>query len=394
MGRPSSGWKLRPSRGPGRIRTVRFWIEGAEFERSTGTSDPEEAAREAARIYADAVQRGSQKRKRVGSGLGPQLEELLAAWLVTIASTHDAGTCKTWELYAYTHWEPHFGATHHLNDLMCAEYMRARLLVVQGSTVRKELTALRQFLKWCHAEAKVLPQEVKVPSVPKRSLGTKFEKRRRAAAIELSPAETEAIIAALPEWSESKKVEPFPIRARFLVGYETSLRPSTLDRLLLDVHYRCGSSTIMLTPELDKNRWGREVPLSERARRALDAVCSRLAAMRAETLAELAPGESLPPSPIFGVHDYRERLEEAAKAALPEHRADLFAGTHLRSARITHWLEQTGNLPGTQYLAGHKQTNTTARYVKPSLRAAMDVVATVEAARQPKKKRGAMKRPG
>jgi site-specific recombinase XerD len=97
---------------------------------------------------------------------------LLAAWLVTLASTHDAGTCKTWELYAFTHWVLHFGATHHLNDQMCAEYMRARLLVVQGTTVRKELTALRQFLKWCHEEMKVLAQPVKVPSVPKRSLGT------------------------------------------------------------------------------------------------------------------------------------------------------------------------------------------------------------------------------
>jgi site-specific recombinase XerC len=380
MGRPSSGWKLRPSRGPGRVRTVRFWVDGAEFERSTGTSDPQEAAREAARIYADAVQRGGQRRKRVGFGLGPQLEELLAAWLVTLASTHDAGTCKTWELYAFTHWVLHFGATHHLNDQMCAEYMRARLLVVQGTTVRKELTALRQFLKWCHEEMKVLAQPVKVPSVPKRSLGTKFAQRRRVAAVDISPDESEALIAALPDWSESKKVPPFPIRARFLVGYETSLRPSTLDKLELGVHYRPGSATITLTPELDKSRWGRDVPLSERARVALDAVCARLELERAE----LSPDEIPGPVLIFGVHDYRERLEVAAKAALPEHKVAAFAGTHLRSARITHWLEDTGNLPGTQYLAGHKLTSTTARYVKPSLRAAMDVVSAVERSRKKK----------
>jgi integrase len=384
MGRPSSGWKLRPSRGQGRTRTVRFWVDGVEHERSTGTSDPIEAAKEAARIYADAVQRGRQKRKRVGSGLGPPLEELLATWLVTLASTHAAGTCDTWEMYAFSHWVPHFGATHHVNDLSCAEYMRARLLVVQAETVRRELTALRSFVAWGHDEAGVFPEKIKVPTVPRRSLGTKYEKRRRAPAIALSPEEAESIIAALPEWSESKKVEPFPIRARFLIGYETSLRPTTLDRLLLDVHYRRGARMITLGQELDKNRWGREVPLSSRAREALDRVCSRLEAMRGEKESALGPGEKMAPMPIFGEHDYRERIEEAAKAVLGEDdpRAAIFTGAHLRSARITHWLEETGNLPGTQYLAGHKLTTTTARYVKPSLRAALDVVSTIEKSRK------------
>lgn len=392
MGRPSSGWKLR-QKAPGRTYTVRFWIDGAESERSTGTSDPTEAAREAARIYADAVQRGTKKRTRA-RGVGPDIEELVAAWTVALLSTHDAGTVKTWELYANTHWIPHFAATHHLTDAMCSEYMRARLLKVQATTVRKELTALRQFLNWC-LEVGAIPQKVTVPSVPKRVAGTRFEKRRRASAIALSPDETEAMIAALPDWSTSKKVAPFPIRARFLVAYETSLRPATLDALLLDVHYRVGSRTIMLTHELDKNRWGREVPLSDRARAALDAACVRLAAERQKLERELGPEEELPPTLIFGKHDYREHLKAAAESALPKERADLFNGAHFRSARITHWLEQTGNLPGTQYMAGHKRTNTTAGYVRPSLRAALDVVAAVEQARAPKKKtRSAAKRPG
>lgn len=253
-----------------------------------------------------------------------------------------------------THWLPHFEAMHNFTDSMADAYMRKRLGSVQGSTVRKELTALRQFLVWAQA-AGFVPRAVKVPSVPKRAIGTKFARRRRAGAIELSPVECKAMLAELPEWSTSRKVARFPIRARFMVGYETGLRPSALDSLEAGVHYRKGSSTIMVTPELDKNRWGRELPLSAEARAALDAVC---------------PADGV----IFGKHDYREHLKAAAALALPPERAEIFCGAHLRSAMITHKLEATGNLPGVQYLAGHKLATTTAGYAKASMRAAMDVI--------------------
>src|SRR3954465_12348028 len=149
--------------------------------------------------------------------------------------------------------------------------MPARLRQVQGVTVRKELSALRQFLNWC-VEVGELASAPTVPSVSKRSPGTTYAKRRRVSAIELSPEECEAIIAALPEWSASKRVSLFPIRARFLVAYETGLRPETIDLLATPTHYRKGSATITLSSGLDKNRFGREVPLSARARVSLDSV--------------------------------------------------------------------------------------------------------------------------
>jgi hypothetical protein len=43
--------------------------------------------------------------------------------------------------------------------------------------------------------------------------------------------------------------------------------------------------------------------------------------------------------------------------------AKRFAGSHLRSARITHLAETTQNLPGVHCLVGHKLISTTARYV-------------------------------
>jgi integrase len=353
MGRTATGWKLRPQRAPGHARSVRFWINGREHERSTGTSDPVEAAREASRIYAEEIQREPPKRANARRGR-LKLEELVAAWVTALESTHDASTVETWELYANTHWLPHFKASHNLTTALSAEYMRDRLRVVQGSTVRKELSALRQFYKWC-VEVGELSEAPVVPSVSKRSPGKVYEKRRRVSAIELSPTECQAIIAKLPQWSTSRKVVKFPIRARFLVGYETGLRPETLDLLEAPKHYRKKSSTITLSSDIDKNRLGREVPLSKRARAALDAVC---------------PAEGV----IFGAHDYREHLRAAAAAALPKERADKFTGAHLRSARITHWLEQSQNLAGVQYLAGHRNANTTARYVRASLRAALEVV--------------------
>jgi integrase len=104
-----------------------------------------------------------------------------------------------------------------------------RLRKVQGTTVRKELGALRRFLKWCEARG-FMPRAVVVPGVNSKALGTNFGKRRRQKAADLSPQEIERLLAALPEWSTSRKVKPFPIRARFLVQYDTGSGPRRSQR--------------------------------------------------------------------------------------------------------------------------------------------------------------------
>lgn len=354
MGRRRQGWTLR-RRAAGGIWKVRFTVAGRVVERSTGTADREQATREAGRIYAHAIatEPAPRHRRRAGS---EELEVLIGAWLISLSTTHAAGTLKTWELYATTHFLAWFPAAHSVTSAECAGYMRARLGLVQATTVRKELTALRSLVGWL-AENGVVPDDTLVPTVPRRATGKPHPVRRRSAAIELSPAETEALIAALPEWSTSRRVKPFPIRARFLVAYETGLRPALLDGLSAPLHYRHGAPRLRVTAELDKSRWVREVPLSPGARAALDSACPK--------------GKE---GPIFGSHDYRPHLAAAARAALSPDRAERFAGAHLRSARITHWLEETGNLPAVQYLVGHKLTATTARYVRPSLRAAESIL--------------------
>jgi integrase len=274
---------------------------------------------------------------------------LISTWLAG-DSTLDADTAKVWETYG-RHWLAHWPTLADVIDVTCDDYRSARLRKVQGTTVRKELGALRRFLKWCEARG-FMPRAVVVPGVNAKTLGTNFGKRRRQKAADLSPDEIQKLIAALPPWSTSGKVKHFPIRARFLVQYETGLRPSTISALSVPEHYLHGANELNITADIDKGRWARSVPLSPAAREALDAVCP--------------PNGGL----IFGDHDYREHVAAAAAQALPKAVADRFCGAHLRSARTTHLLEETGNLAGVQFLVGHRKDETTSLYLRPSERAA------------------------
>jgi integrase len=351
VARKRQGWTLR-SRTPGGVLYVRFTCEGGTVERSTGTSDPDRATKEARRIYADAIAREKPRPRKRLRAASVGLEEVLAAWLASLTNTHDPGTIKTWKLYAFTHFEPFFEALHNLTTAQADLRTRERLGKVVADTVRKENTALRSLGAWAF-ENGFIPEPLTVPSIPKRVTGRPHEVRRRSKPIELSEEEARALIGHLPAWSTSKRVKRFPIRARFTVAYETGLRPELLDSLLSPLHYRKGQETIRITPELDKGRWARDVPLTDAARKALDSAVPTKGGL------------------IFGKHDYRPHLRAAAAAVLPPDRAERFNGAHLRSARVTHLLERPeANLPGVQFLVGHRSTATTARYVRPSARAA------------------------
>lgn len=353
MARHPEGWRLRLPEGR-TVYVVRFTHNGRTIDRSTGTDDPAKAPEAAARIYAEYVQRQPGTRRAVRRRDSPPLEELIAEWLED-DSTLDPATVETWTVYG-RHWLMRWQQTSDLIEVETERYRNERLRKVQASTVRKELTALRRFIRWLVTHG-YLGREIGVPGVPAKATGTRYARPSRQSAPELTPEQVRAIIAALPEWSSSKKLKrQYPIRARFLVGYETGLRPAALDALSVPEHYHRGSRLLLLTDDVDKARWGRELPLSDLARATLDGVI-----------------DALPKGftgPVFGKHDYRERLDAAASAVLPPAVAERFAGAHLRSAFITHALEATGNLAGVQYLAGHKQAKTTGGYARPSLRAA------------------------
>lgn len=371
--RPGQAWTLtRPTEDS--VWYARFRIAGRITERSTGTADEELADVEAARLYAAARAgqlRESTKPRR--QGVAPALEGLLAAWDTWLSTTHAVTTRKAWREYSRSHFLPFFGSAEKITETGCAEYRRQRLGKVVAATVRHELTALRNLVAFLALpDIGVLTEVFKVAGVSKRSLGTAHPVRRRTSADPTSPEQVRTIIALLPEWAGRKgppnnwhpplvvrkrtyKVARYPVRARFEFAYETGLRPSTLDKLSVPEHYEPGSELLRLTDETDKNRWGREVPLTPRAREILETV---------------APPEGL----IFGKHDYRPHIKAAAEQVLPAEMAKRFAGSHLRSAFTTHELELGKNILGIQYRVGHKLLSTTSRYAKPSLRAAMETI--------------------
>lgn len=353
MARPREGWELRPLTKGRRTRVVRFTVNGRRVERSTGESDLAKATEAAERIYTDAIQRaGEQPRKVVRRGSTEPLDVLIARWLET-NSTLDPDTVRMLESVG-RHWLDHWQTLADITDVTCKDYRDVRLRKVQASTVRKELWALRQFLEWCNDQGH-LPRTVKLPKVGAKVLGEPYPKRRRVAAPELSPEQVQAFLDALPEWSGSKRVKRFAVRARFVVQYWTGLRPSTISGLETPKHWQPGSRWLTVTPDIDKTREGkkkpRRVPLTDTAFDALTAV---------------APKRGL----IFGQHDYREHVAKAAAAALPPADAAKFTGAHLRSARATHLLEKTKNVAGVMHILGHARLESTTRYTRPTERAA------------------------
>lgn len=352
MGRHAEGFALVKR---GNIYTVRFRIAGKRWELSTGESSRAAALEAGRAIYAAAINGRDPshlKRRRAPSGPDQDLAEVAATWLEEHVAREK--TRQLYEKYA-AYWVREFTSTANLSERRIAAYFRRRLREVRGKTASNELCALRVFLRWL-VETDVLSDVPPLPSITKAVTGTPYAKRRRSKAPELTPEEIEAILVRLPEFAERGR---YPVQARFVVAYDTTIRPETLNKLRVPENYSRGMASIELTAEDDKELYGRTVPLTERARRALDSVC---------------PPKGL----IFGEHRYGRYLRAAAREVLPPSKAEVFTGQHFRSAAITHYLERTGNLPGVQHLAGHRHTSTTARYVRPSYRAALAVVTATE----------------
>jgi len=342
MPRPLEGWKIRKRKGR-RCYSVIFTAHGKQTELGTGAEDAERAAIEAARIYAEAQTGRRVRRRKVSAHSleGRQLGEAGALWLNEVDGTMlDEETAKTYGWYFRAHFVPYFGTVEAITTERVRSYVAERLRHVKGSTVRKEVSCLRGFLAWMLG-----PERAPLlPSVPKRAHGTEHVNGKRRAT-ELSPAEVRRLLLAVKD----KK-----LRAFFTLLYETTLRPATLMLLSAPEHYRKGASELVIPAGADKNRLARTVPLSVQARKSLDSMAEN--------------------GPIFGALSYRHHFARAREKALTGSKAVTAHPYDLRRAGITHYLERTGNLPGVQYLAGHKNPATTGRYVQASMRAAAVVV--------------------
>ena len=203
-----------------------------------------------------------------------------------------------------------------------------------------------------------------IESPDKSKLGKPVPKARKVKFQVFTAEEMAAIISHLPETARSRKMRglPYPLRARFIVAWETALRPQTLNQLRAPDDYQPGAAALTIRDEADKNRFGRDLPLSEPARAALDSV-------------------SAEPGVMFGDHDYRPALRKAARAAgIDELRASRLSDYDFRHSRLTHLGQVTDNLSGVMFIAGHLQPATTARYMRPQRAAAEEVLQAAAAA--------------
>jgi hypothetical protein len=176
------------------------------------------------------------------------------------------------------------------------DYKAARLRAVTRETLKKELPVLRRFAKWA-VQRGHLPALPEIATPSRHVVGTRVESSRKRTFLIFNAAEIAAVLAKLPDVAQGTRApQPFSVRARFTVAWETALRPQTIDQLRAPDDYRRGSATLLIRDEADKNRFGRELPLSDAARAALDSVC---------------PDVGL----LFGPHDYRHLLRAAARAA-------------------------------------------------------------------------------
>lgn len=354
MGRRAEGWKLVPSKHKSsKMLYVEFRHGGKRRHISTGETDPSRASTQAAQIYTEVV---SGRRALSVTPEGVEvlskrpLDELFAEWLAATEPTIDETTFDIYQIYVHTHFIPFF---HSLDILAIGtqDYCRARLRLVKRKTLLKELSALRGALNY-FAEKKYLS---KVPTIkspqPKATGKTDNPKARKTEPTILEKHEIEQIIEKLPE-----RYRGALVRARVQFAWETGLRPETISTIRSPEDYHRGQTFLKIRAESDKNRYSRIVPLTDGARAAIDSVC---------------PDVGI----IFGKHSFKKQLRKAAKeSGLPETTYAHLTAYDLRHSRATYWVEHSQNLAGVAFLLGHKEITTLNRYVRPSNRAAQEVL--------------------
>lgn len=239
-----------------------------------------------------------------------------------------------------------------------ATWQAERLKSVRYQTVKKELSTLRQVLRFAEDQGWIssLP---KFPRAPKKATGTAHKNAPSGYTHGFTVEHAAALIAELPQLSRPDRAEGirWPLRAFFAFQDATGQRPGLIEGLRYGVHWRRGDRTLRITADIDKNRWERTIPLSDAAVAALESV------------------EPQADGRMFRHLDFRASLRAAAKrAGLPEHIAEKVHAYDLRHARTTEWVERSGQIAGVGFLVGHKQATTTNRYTHSDARLGLEVL--------------------
>lgn len=361
MGRPAEGMRVAWKRG---WAYARFCWQGVDHRVALGTRDPREAATSAARAYSDVVSgRISPTARRPGQLLA--LDDLIAEWIEWKRPSLDVETAKTLDVYGRKYLG-YFRTLDRITEANAASYGMMRLGQAMRTTVLRELAYLRQFVAWCKQQGSLAAVPL-VPTLPPKARG-KRTGTQRAKPVDVTPDQARAIIAELPEHSKKIDGRKWPIRARYVFAWETSLRPATVDRISVPEHWRPGLTSLELDAEDDKARFGRTLDLTPGAVAALTA-CATEDGGR-----------------VFGAHSFAKALKRAATAILGKRDGAMFADYDFRHARARSWLDDGAPLRGVSYLLGHKRPSTTDRYLAPDRRAGAAALAAVSAPFPPPKK--------
>lgn len=353
MARRSEGWQLYRDKRT-KYYIVRFSAGGRRYTKSTKERDLAEAQKKAAQIYATTLHRPDSQRRRSGT----PLDELMAAWLESISSQVRHPTLVAYEMYCRAHFLDFFGSVHAITETRVQDYVAIQLRRIRAETVRKHLVSLRSFNKWAAARGHM--PRILIENPPRRAEGVYYnEGKNKQRRIDMTPEMVEKILAALPVRSRCGH----PAKAFFTVLWETTLRIGAVYGLEAPLHYRRGDGYLTITEDIDKSRFARVLPLSERARAALDSVC---------------PDAGV----LFERFEYRRTLRSAAiKAGMDPHDAASLSAHDFRHASITDLVSQPqASLAATARIAGHKSIATTARYVHPTAEQARKLVAQRQAA--------------
>lgn len=366
MGRPAEGWKVRWKRG---WAYCCFTWDGREHRLALRTKDKREAQASAARTYAEVVS-GERRPLRKQPGKLLDLADLLDAWLESKKPSLDERTVPTIEAYCVRFYD-YFERLDKITEATGTNYGIARLGQVLRTTVLRELSYLREFLRWCKVHG-VLATVPNIPRLPPKAQGKRAGKQR-AKSVHISPDEAKAILAELPEFSKTIDGRKWPLRDRFAFMWETALRPETISRLRIPDNWRPGARHVELTNEDDKARFGRDVDLTDAA---------------IAILMKHAPERGV----IFGHHIYYKAIKRAAIAVLGPVKGAKFAPYDFRHGRAKSLLDAHAPIRGVSYVLGHKKVSTTDKYLAPERSAGKDALAAGGGfsgpKTDPKKKRG------
>lgn len=343
MGRRAEGPKVRWKRG---WAYARFTWQRVEYCEALGTQDGREAEEGAARAYAEVV---SGQRRPVARRPGQLLElsSLWDEWLDWKRPSIDPETAEQIGYYG-DRFVDYFVSLGRITEASGATYGVTRLGQVSRSTVTKELCYLRQFVAWCKQQGTLTVAPL-IPPLPKKAKGKRVGPQR-VKPVEITREEARAIIALLPEQSKTIGGRKWPLRDRFAFAFETMFRPKTVGCLSVPEHWRPGMKHVVITDEIDKARFGREVDLSPEALRVLKKV---------------APKSGI----VFGRHEFAKALKRAAKTVLGPVRGKQFAAYDFRHGMAQALLDDGAPLRGVSYLLGHIRPTTTDRYTRPDRRA-------------------------